>query len=371
MNGISLRIGQIAGINIRLHYTWLFIFALVTISLVGQFSILQPQWPPLHYWLSAIVASFLFFTSVLLHELAHSLLARRKGIPVQSITLFIFGGLASIEHDAERSQDEFSIAAVGPGMSLVLAIIFHLIAFFATGMSSYLTTIANWLSTINFGLAIFNLLPGFPMDGGRMLRALLWWRNSNFIRATRMAVLISRGIAITFIIAGVSLTLLTGEILSGLWLAFIGWFLHSIAKQSGRQAEIYHALQGLQAHEVMTTDCPQVPINLNIYQFVEDYLLRMGKRCFFVIEDNSVLGLITYQQVKAVPRQQWHNTYISEIMIKHKDLIYFAPETPIELVFEVITSNNLSQAPVVANGQVLGLIGQDTLLKLVESDRHR
>lgn len=367
MNGASIRVGRIAGIGIYLHFTWLFIFILVTLSLYGHYSVTRPHWPGIEHWLFAIATSLLFFVSVLLHELAHSVVAQRKGIPVRSITLFIFGGVASIEREAERPGDEFSIAAAGPAMSLVLSLLFGLSARLTTGVNDYIATMSDWLSAINLGLAIFNMLPGFPMDGGRILRSILWWRSGNLVRATRAVGSISKAISLAFMLGGALLVVIGGEIFSGIWIAFIGMFLYNTAKGSVKQQEIHEVLQGLVAQNVMNTDCPQVEPYVNVQEFVEHYLFRTDKRCFLVVNEGRVQGIVTMQQIRQLPRDQWAATPLGGVMIPYQKLCYVAPDTAIEEVFHLMTQRNLFHALVVADGQILGIIARDNLLNFIET----
>jgi len=232
--GRAFSLGKVFGIEFRLHYTWFVIFILVTVSLVF------PHWLSPLYWIMAIAASLLFFASVLAHELAHSLVGRANGIPVKSITLFIFGGVALMTREATRPNAELKMAAAGPACSLAIGGLFALIWLVTRGVATSVAEMAGWLAVINIALAVFNMIPGFPLDGGRIFRAILWRATGNYQRSTLLATWVGRGVAYLFILGGILIILLHPFGLSwfdGVWLAFIGWFLGNAASASYRQAQ--------------------------------------------------------------------------------------------------------------------------------------
>ena len=366
MLGQSLTLGKIWGISVGINASWFIIFLLVTLSLVTQFAGMHPQWSVAYAYMIGALTSLLFFVSVLLHELGHSAVALRKHIPIHSITLFIFGGIAQLGKEPDRPMTELQIAVAGPLASFALSLAFSALAYLTIGVSEGLQTLGHWLGQINLNLALFNLLPGFPLDGGRVFRALIWKWTGNFVRATHVAASAGRGVAYLFIIGGVWIGL-GGALLQGLWISFIGWFLLSAAQANVQHLALTQALAGLQARDVMTTDCPRVSEHLSFSQLVEDYILLTGQRCFLVATDGQLLGLVTVHQVKCVPREAWPHTLVREAMIPLERLHCVSPDAPLLKVLTLMDEGNVGQAPVVLNGQLLGLIGRDHLLRVIRT----
>jgi len=254
--GKVFNLGRLFGIQFRLHFTWFIIFILVSLLLV------YPDYSQWLYWLIGIVTSLLFFVSVVAHELAHSLVGKANGIPTESITLFIFGGIAQMTKEATRPSAELKMAVAGPVCSLAIGGSFALLWLFAPNVPQPIATMVLWLAIMNGALAAFNLIPGFPLDGGRVFRSLLWRFTGNYSRATRIATRVGQGIGYLFIVGGISIVFLHPFGLSwfdGIWIAFIGWFLESAASASYRQIRWQEALHGFTASQATTPDCPVVP----------------------------------------------------------------------------------------------------------------
>lgn len=363
----SFRIGSLFGISIFVHFTWFIIFALITLSMVGHFAAAFPHLPVAAQWLVGLSASLLFFGSVLFHEMAHSLLALRYGQPVRAITLFIFGGVSQIEGEAKRPSTEIWVALIGPLSSFFLAAAFGAMWYLSGGVMPVVSGVAGWLATINLALGIFNLLPGFPLDGGRVLRGLLWYKSGNQERATRLAAGVGRGLGYLIMLYGIWLAFGANSLLNGIWLVFIGWFLAGAAEASAQQMVIQHALHEVQATSVMTTDCPTVPSGTSLADFVEHYLLRSGRRCFIVGEPGRPLGLITLEDVRAVSREEWRNTSVQAAMRPLEKLRSVSPQTDLDEVMRLMDQQNVAQVPVMQNGQLLGIIGRDRLLHLIRN----
>ncbi len=249
----SITLFRMFGIPFRINYTWLVIFGLViTILAMNQFPSTHPRWSTFEYWLVAAVTTLLFFASVVLHELSHALVALRHKIPVKSITLFIFGGVAQIAKEAERPRVEAVIALAGPLSSLVLAGAFYLVYYFVDPLNEWVGAVAGWLAVINVSLAVFNMLPGFPLDGGRVFRSVVWTITSNYRKATIISAWVGRGIAYLMIAGGVYLSIWEGEWVSGVWLMFIGLFLNAAAMTNARQTMLKEALRGRDLADLMT-----------------------------------------------------------------------------------------------------------------------
>lgn len=366
MIGQSVRLGKIWGIPLGINASWFIVFMLVTLSLVSQFAGLHPGWSPTYCYTIGVLTSLLFFVSVLLHELGHSAVALRKHIPIRSITLFIFGGIAQLGKEPDRPLTELQIAIAGPIVSFALAVVFGVLGNLAAGMSEGVQTLGDWLSRINLNLAVFNLLPGFPLDGGRVFRALAWRQSGDFARATRVAAGMGKGVAYLFVIGGIWIGL-NGALLNGLWISFIGWFLLSAAEMSVQQLALKQALAGLRARDVMTKDYASVPEHTLLSQLVEGYILLTGRRSFLVTTDDQLLGLITVHQVKQVPREAWPHTSVHEVMVPFARLRCVSPDTEVGEVLTLMDEGDVGQVPVITDGRLLGLIGRDHLLRVIRT----
>ena len=369
--GNAFNLGKLFGIQFRLHYTWFIIFILITTSLSWQvFPFSYPDWPLVLYWVMGLVTSLLFFASVVAHELAHSLVGRANGIPVKSITLFIFGGVALMTKEATRPGAEFKMAAAGPACSLAIAGLFALLLFFIRGVIEPLAAMAFWLAYINVALAAFNLIPGFPLDGGRVFRSLLWRVTGNYRRSTQVATRVGQGIGYLFILGGILIVFLHPfglDWFSGLWLAFIGWFLENAASVSYRQAQWRGALQKFSASQVMTTDCPAVPPNITVSQLVQGYILTSGRQCFLVADEGRLEGVLILPNIKSVPQQNWEVTQVREIMTPMDKLAMAHPDQDASSILEKMDESGINQMPVVSGGRVIGLITRDDLLRFLHT----
>ena len=363
----SLRLGRIFGIPIGVNYTWFIVFVLVTLSLAtSYFPNLYSGWSQVGYLSIGLLASLLFFASVLIHELAHSIVARAWDIPVNNITLFIFGGVASIEREPDRPVAEFLIAIAGPISSLLLALGFGLLWLVGQLLDlSPLSAVGGYLGTINLWLALFNMIPGFPLDGGRVLRSVVWAWTGNMNQATRWAAKSGRIIAVLMIVGG-GLMILTGNWTNGLWLAFIGWFLDSAAGQSAQQAWIREALEGYTAADFASTGCQAVDSNMPIDWMVRDFVLPQGQDCFVVTDGFETQGVTTLDQIQQVPRQQWGWTPVRQIMTPLSSLNpVLAGDTAYNTLQRMLVEKQ-TLLPVVDGNRFLGLVRQDNLLRFAK-----
>jgi Zn-dependent protease len=339
--GISL--GRIFGINIALDYSWFIIFALVTWNLVvGVFPRVNPDWPLELNLAAGVLASLLFFASLLAHELSHAVMANRRGLPVSKITLFLFGGVAHLEDEPDTPMTEFLVAIVGPIMSLLLGGLFILLSLWSVGLIpalffqqvsvpsavefSPMVAVFSWLGPINILIAIFNMIPGFPLDGGRVFRSIAWAISGNLERATRYASGLGQLTAGFFMlmgglmIFGYELPMLGSGSLGGFWLVFIGWFLFSAASQSYQQLILRSMLQHVSAEEIMRTDFPSAPANLSIRELVTNYLIEAGKSVIPVIEDEEIKGVVGIKEVRDVAKPEWDSKQVGQIMTLKEDL---------------------------------------------------
>ncbi|MGD1209964.1 MAG: site-2 protease family protein [Candidatus Acidiferrales bacterium] len=362
--GSGILIGRVFGIPIYLHASWFIIFVLITFSLRTLFASQHPGWTPAQRWSLGVVTSVLFFASVVFHELSHSVVAKHYRIPVASITLFVFGGLARIERDPDSAKQEFNIAIAGPLSSLFLAGCFWLIARSAHG-NEMVAAVAGWLAEINLLLALFNLVPGFPLDGGRVLRGIAWAITGNFTRASQIASNAGRIFAYFLIIIG-AWQALNGNLVGGLWLVFIGWFLLEAARESLAHVAIHSTLTGVTAKDIMSTDIPTVARNLSIDEYVHE-VLRTGRRCHIVTGGESPSGLVTLHSARTVPRDQWANTSIQAVMLPIDRVHSASPDEPVLSVLERMQTADINQMPVVSDGHIVGMIGRDTILSLLQT----
>jgi Zn-dependent protease/predicted transcriptional regulator len=363
----TLRIGRIFGIEIRLDYSWFIAFALVAWSLVRHyFPSTHPGWSRGVYWTMGAITALLFFGSVLAHELAHSLISQAHGVAVRDITLYIFGGVAQISEEPKSARGEFLMALAGPFTSLVIAGLFGLLWLVILPTSPQLHALAGWLAWINVGVALFNLIPGFPLDGGRVLRATVWGITGNLRRATQIAARLGQVIATGFILWGIW-QIFRGNWANGVWVAFIGWFLDDAATASRRRVSLQDMLAGHVAREVMMTDCPRIARDLPLDVMVERVALPSGRRCFPVMEDNRVLGLLTLHNIKRVPRERWATTRVEEVMIPQHELKTVEPGDDLALVFERMAAEDVNQFPVMESGNLLGMVARNNVLAFLRT----
>jgi len=362
--GSGLQLGRIFGIPIYVHLSWLIIFVLITLSLVTQFNPQHTHWTQAQHWVLGIVVSLLFFASIVFHELSHSVISMHYKIPVRSITLFVFGGLASIERDPDNALQEFNIAIAGPISSLFLGGCFWVVARFS-GSHAMIAAGATWLCWINVALALFNLVPGFPLDGGRVLRGIAWGITKDFTRATRIASNAGRFFAYVMIFVGIWQAL-TGNLVGGIWLAFIGWFLLEAAKESFTQVVVRNTLAGVRAMDIMTRDVASVARDVSLEEYVQE-VLKTGRRCHIVTGAGTPVGLITLHAARAVPREEWANTSIQAVMLPIARIHWASPEEPALSVLQRMQAEDVNQMPVVSEGNIIGMIGRDTVLRALQS----
>ncbi len=362
----QIKLGRIAGITIGLHYSWFIIAALIVFSLASQFHQVIPPWSETAVWAAAIITGILFFVALLLHELAHSMLAKSRGLRVRAITLFALGGVSQIESEAPNARSEFWIAFVGPLTSFVLGLIFLGFARLAGWVpgkdpSTPVPAVLLWLGYINIALGAFNMIPGYPLDGGRVLRALVWWITHSVERATRWASYVGQAVAFIFILLGLW-RFFKGAGFGALWIAFIGWFLLDAARSSYMQMELVSALRGRRVADLMERDCATVESHLSLHDFVEQYLLPTGRRCFIVVQNGYLVGLITPTEVRAVDRDRWDQTSIQSAMRPVRDLRTVSPDTPAMDALEMMSRHDINQLPVVSGGHLEGVFSRAQVL---------
>ncbi|UCF20087.1 MAG: site-2 protease family protein [Gemmatimonadota bacterium] len=360
MNG-GFRIAKFFGFDVRLDLSWFVVFFLVLWTFAESvFPYRHRGLSSTEYGLMAVAGALLFFASVLLHELAHSAVARARGIQVEGITLFIFGGMARIRSEAMNPKDEFLITVVGPLSSAAIGLALLVTASIGrkVGLPVTVTGVADYLALLNFVLAVFNLIPGFPLDGGRLLRSLVWHLTRDLRKATRWASLTGRGFG--FVMIGLGIVYLFGNsLIFGMWLVFIGWFLYQAAESSYRQLILRRILEGVRAEEAMTRHPEAVPAELTLRDLVDDYFLRRRFGAFPVEDsDGSLLGLITLTQVKAVDRHKWPTIRVREVMTQICEAVKVQKEDSLAEVLTKLESAGVGRALVVDDGRLEGVISR-------------
>jgi len=369
----SIRLGRIFGIDIGVHYSWLLIAFLIVFSLANQFQFTNPSWTPQVIWSLAIITALFFFVSILVHELAHAAVAKSRGMSVRSITLFALGGVANIEQESTDAKSEFWTAIVGPLTSLVIGF-FFLSTARAVGWRPELGMPASpawaalaWLGYINIALAVFNMIPGYPLDGGRVLRAIAWHFTGNIVRATRIAAGVGQFIAGVLIIFGI-FRFFGGAGFGGLWMAFIGWFLSQAAAGSYAEVQASAVLSDVRVRDLMSSDCATADGDTNLRIFAEDHLLRTGRRCFIVLGENGrQTGLVTVHELKKVERERWPFLTVSQIAVPLERMRTVSPETSARDALQIMVQEDVNQLPVISNGKLVGVISRGNVLQFLQT----
>jgi Zn-dependent protease/predicted transcriptional regulator len=375
----GIRIGRILGIPIYLDYSWLLIFGLISASLALEFTQEFTNWTWAEHWGVGLVTSLLFFVSVVFHELAHSMVAQYYKIKVLSITLFLFGGMARIGREPSKAVQEFNIAIAGPLASGFLALFFYGLKLAFPG-HEMLGAVSDHLMFTNKWLAIFNLLPGFPLDGGRIFRAMVWGGTKDFVKATRVAG--ASGKLIAYVMIGLGIFSAVGGSHSGflleyigrfggIWLAFIGWFLLSAAQASVSQVTIRETLTGLCAADVMSQEVPTIPGNMSLDEYSAE-VLRTGRRIHIVTHNDRLVGLMNVTALNQVPRDEWSINSVQAVMVPREKILWAAPEEPLQRLLERLLGADVNQMPVVRHGedgaaQIVGMVTRDAILRVIQT----
>ena len=358
----SFRVARIAGIDIAVHPSWLVIFLLVTWSLaVAYFPTALPSESDVMHWILGVIASLLLFTSVLLHELSHSIVARRQGLEVHSITLFLFGGVSNLASESPRPAVEFAVSIVGPLSSFAIAAV-AFVAASAVPSGSAAQAVLGYVAVINLLLGGFNLVPGFPLDGGRVLRSIVWQATGSLRRATEIAGSIGVLVSYGFFVWGF-LRVLNGDLLGGLWIAAIGWFLQSGATASIQQVRMDEALRGTRVGDIVRRDERAVSPDLDVARLIEEVLLPLNRRSMPVVVDGRVVGIVTLSDVKDVPVDQRAATRVGEVMGGRDGVSVVRPSDTLASALETLARHEYEQAPVVEDGRLVGVLGRADIMR--------
>ncbi len=383
----GLKIARLFGIDVYIDWSWLLVFLLVTWDLAAAvFPSLHPNWGLDLNIAMGVLASLVFFFSILLHELAHSIVARARGLPVRRITLFFFGGVSNIQREPPSPGAEFFMAVVGPLTSIVLGVIFLVLGVGQIPRLSFvpsnatpllrslspLATMLVWLGPVNIIIGLFNLIPAFPLDGGRILRSILWALSHNLRRATRWATAVGQAFGWLMIVAGIAMVfgasfpILGSGFINGLWLAFIGWFVISAAVQSYHQVVIEDLLQGVPVTSLMREPAPAVSPDMTVHDLVFDHVMRGEERAFPVMDGGRLAGMVYAEDLRKVDRNKWDRTRVRDVMVPESDLDELSPREDAMDAFQKMASKEMRQMPVVQNGQLIGVLRRRDILRWLQ-----
>jgi Zn-dependent protease len=367
--GSSFKLGRLFGVDVGVHWSWIFIFLIVTWSFAtGILDHYYPGWSDAQRWVAAALVSSVFFLSVLLHELSHAIVSNRLGLPVRSITLFVFGGVANLEREPDNATDEFRIAIVGPATSMALGVLFAAGWAAIYPFSDEIAGISAYMALINVSLAIFNMLPGFPLDGGRVFRSIVWRRNHDRLRATRAASRVGEWIAYGLMAIAV-FEMVIGSVVSGIWLLLIGFFLRNASTASYEQLVIETTLSGIRVRDVMRRDPALVPPDMSVDELVHDHVLGGHARCFAVMAAAEFVGIMTLTDVRKVPRDQWATTSVFRAMTPAGQLHAVSPDDNLMAVLRLMAEHDVNQLPVLRGRELAGMLDRGDVMRFIQVRR--
>jgi Zn-dependent protease len=367
MRGDAIPIGRIGGIQIRIHVTWFIIALLVSWSLAGAyFPDSVAGYSTGAYWAAGIAVTLLFFLSLLLHELAHSLVARARGLRVVGITLYLFGGVSEIGAEATTPDDEFRVTVVGPLTSFALAAVFGVLWAGLGGLSALVSSALGYLAVINLFLGLFNLLPGLPLDGGRLLQALVWRRTGDHAHATRVAV--GAGVVVGYLMIAVGIAyVFTGYWVNGLWLIFLGWYLQRMAGQERRAAQTHALFDGLRVADLTDTHPYVVAPETRLDQVIPEVIMAHQVRAVPVLAGDRFRGLLILDGIARVPREDWSATPVADVMIPADEVATATPNESAEDAIAEMQERDIDQLLVVQDGALVGLLSRGATLRQLEN----
>lgn len=366
MPGESIPIVRIGGIEIKIHITWFLIALLVVWSLAGSyFPDSVEGYSTGAYWLAGVAVGLLFFASLLAHELAHSLTARSRGLKVLGITLYLFGGVSEIEDEATNAKDELRVTIVGPLTSFALAGMFGVLWLVLKGTSDLTASAVGYLAAINLFLGLFNLLPGLPLDGGRVLHSLVWLRTGDQTRATRVAV--RSGVILGYLMVAVGIIWVFGGYwLNGLWMIFLGWYLQSMAAQEWASSQTKKLFEGMRVADLVQTDVHAIAPDARLDDVVDEIMMRYQARVVPVIKDGAFQGLVTLEGVARIPRDQWPVTTALTVMIPARQVHAVTPEDSVESAIATMQQEDVNQLVVLRGEELVGVINRSTIIRQFE-----
>lgn len=365
----SVKLGRIFGVEVGVHWSWFFIFLVVTWSFAeGVMHHYYPEWDAGQRWIAGAVIAGVFFLSVLAHELAHAIVSNRSGLPVRGITLFLFGGVSNLTEEPATAGTEFKIAVVGPLTSLVIGALFSMGWLALRPMNHHLAAVAANLAVINASLAAFNMLPGFPLDGGRVFRAIVWARNRDHLAATRTAAQVGEWIAYAVMGAGVLYAVMGGFVM-GIWLFIVGIFLKNSSAASYASEVQESALAGVPVSAAMRTNVDRIAPDLSVEDLVRDYVLPKGSRCFAVAV-GDLLGLVTLADVRRVPQENRRTTSVYRAMTPADKLVTVSPGESLEQALRLLATHDVNQLPILRGHDFLGVVNRADVLEFINIREH-
>ncbi|CAN5587200.1 site-2 protease family protein [soil metagenome] len=363
----SVRLFTVRGIEVGVHFSWLIIFGLLTWSLAifgfPQFGFALSE---LEYWLLAAIASVLLFVSVLIHELAHSFMAQARGLAAKSITLFIFGGVSNLGGEAKKPSTEFLVAIVGPLTSFALAVPAALVWLATWPDQPHIGLVAGYLAFINVLLGAFNLIPGFPLDGGRVLRAILWTATGSVRRATEGAAVVGKLVAWGLFAFGFFQILAFGNLFGGIWMSAIAWFLHNAASVSVQQVVFETRLRQVRVRDITRPDDSTVPPGLSITELIEDYLLPRNRRAMPVSDNGRLVGMITVSDLRRVPAEARGQARVADVMGGRDGLVTVDAGMRVQEAVELLAEHEFEQLPVLEDGRLLGMVTRADVMRQLQ-----
>jgi len=366
----SIRVARILGIDIRIHFSWFLIFFIVVLSLADSFGSENVTWSDTKSFVIAVIAAVLFFLSVLGHELAHALVARRFAMNVSSITLFVLGGVANLAKEPPTARSEFLMAAAGPATSIVIGLIGLGLGIFAPSLFQSdalqpIQPVALYIGQINLYLAAFNLLPGFPLDGGRVFRSIVWGVTKDRMTATRIAARGGQVVAALLVLAGIVLAFRLDATINGLWLAFIAYFLWNAATATLQQERITSALGGAKVGPLMATDFKSTPPGVMVGQVIRDLVLPMNLRAIPVVSGERLIGLVAIGDLRKVDQARWAETPVEQVMTPAAELSTVSPDDPLGTALEKFSATELPLLPVIKDGRLVGVLYRESVIGYV------
>jgi Zn-dependent protease/predicted transcriptional regulator len=358
----------VAGINIYVHWSWFAIFVLLTWFLSVDFFQGIKDWSKGEAWVASVITTLLFFSSVLLHELSHSLVAKRLGLPVKHITLFIFGGVSALGGEPTSARQEFQVAIVGPLTSFAIGALTGAVAgvaYWQGWEDEPWAVVAAYLAFINVAVGIFNLLPGFPLDGGRVLRSTLWARSGNMLKATRWAASAGTFISFGLIALGV-LSVLVGNVINGAWFIVIGWFLRNASETSYQQLLFTRTLEGTKVGQIVNRNFQAAPPDITLPELVRTYMIAQSQRCVPVMVAEELIGLVSMGDLRRVPQEDWEKTSVFRAMTPRERLHTVAPQEDLTAALEMMAAHDVHQLPVMEGRTFLGWVTRADVLRLIQ-----
>jgi len=368
----SIRIARLLGIDIRIHFSWFLIFFIVVLSLADSFASENVTWSDTKSFVIAVIAAVLFFLSVLGHELAHALVARRFRMSVTSITLFVLGGVANLAKEPPSAMSEFLMAAAGPATSLVIGGVGLGLGFFASSLYEAnpvlqpIQPVARYIGTINVWLAAFNLLPGFPLDGGRVFRSILWGVLKDRMAATRIAARGGQVVAVLLVLVGILFALRLDATINGLWLAFIAYFLWNAASSTLQQERVASVVGGAKVGPLMTTDFKSTAPGVMVGQVIRDLVLPMNLRAIPVVSGERFIGLVAIGDLRKVDQSRWVETLVEQVMTPASELPTVSPDDPLATALERFSATELPLLPVIKDGRLVGILYRESVIGYVQ-----